>query len=109
MRQVRGDHVHLRAPHGRPIGELRYREWYGPLRSARQITEERLAIAVPTWELGNVAAPERLTTHEGEHAALVRIDGRLAGRPALRLLGIVFGDYHVALIDAMSVHGEYFD
>ncbi len=108
MRLVRGDHVHLRPPRERPIGELRYREWFGPLRTARQITAERLAIPLPTFELGSVSAPDRLTTVEGEHAALIKIEGRFAQRPARRVIGIAFGDYTTALLDGMSIVPEHF-
>lgn len=109
IRLVRGEQVHLRAPRERPIGELWYRERYGPLRTARQITAERLAVPMPTFELEGVSEPERMTTHEGEHAAFVQITGRLSKHPTRRLLGIVFGDHATSLLDGMTIAPQHFD
>ena len=110
FRQARADWVHLRGPKGRPIGEFRYRENYGPLRPAKQIVAAKLAsVQIPGLEIVGQHAPERLTTAEGEHAALVRIDATLLNRPARRVMGIVFGDRFTTLLDGMSIHPTLFD
>ncbi len=108
-RLVRGDIVHLRPPRERPVGEIRYREHSGPLKTARQITAERLAIPLPTFEATKVWEPERVTTVEGEHGAIVRIDGRLGGAPMRRVLGMVFGDHFTAMSDGLSIVEAHFD
>ena len=120
-RAVRGDVVVMQAQH-KPLGELRYREVYGPLRPIRAIVDERLAVApLPTSRVEAISPPLRLSTNEGEYAGLVRVDltcdeaivstgvnqppGR---RPACRMFGVTFGDNFTTLIDGLSLEPQHF-
>ena len=106
MRLVRRDFVHLRSPRETPVGEIKYREQSGPLRTAQQIVGERLAY--PALEAMTIGPPDRLTTHEGEHAATVRIEGSISGHPILRVTGIVFSEHVTAIVDAVSAQPQHF-
>lgn len=108
MRLVRRDLILLRSPRDRPVGEIWYREERGPMRTARSIAAQRPA-PVAGFEATAIGAPERAVTDEGEHAAVVRIEGRLHGAAALRLLGLVATEHVTAMVDAITVMPEHFD
>lgn len=107
----------------RPVGEIRYREVYGPLRPIRRIVEERLATAaLPMSTPVELHAPERVTTIEGECAAIVRLDLLVSDaviqraappgppdRPAVRMFGVVFADHFTTLIDGICLQREHVD
>jgi hypothetical protein len=105
---VRGDQVRLQPPPERPLGEIRYRERFGPLRTARQVVAAKLASA-PGFVPRAITPPQRLVTHEGEYAAFIAIDGAVAEQPARRYMGIVFGDNFTTLLDAISLSPPHFD
>ncbi len=72
-----GDEIVLDAPQGSAAASLRYRERLRPLRPARVLVRET---AVPRgFVTTRVGAPIRLITDEGEHAALIEVDGTLGG------------------------------
>ncbi len=124
-RAVRGDVVVMQAQH-KPLGELRYREVYGPLRPIRAIVDERLASTpLPTSIVEAISPALRLVTNEGEYAGLVRVDltcdesivsagvnptpGQPPGRrPACRMFGVTFGDNFTTLIDGLSLEPQHF-
>lgn len=107
MRLVRRDYVHLRSPKDRPVGEIKVRELHGVPRSARLLVAERLA-ANASFQPTTIGAPERLTTEEGEHAAIVRVDGQVSTVPVLCVIGMVFGEHVTAIIDALSAQPTHF-
>ncbi len=109
LRQVRADQVQLRPPRERRVGEFRYRERYGPLRSARQVVAAKLSMPTPGIETLAVGDPEKLVTVEGEYAALVKLEAAVRSRPALRIMGIVFADTFTTLLDGISANPDYFD
>ncbi|MGE3765303.1 MAG: glycosyltransferase [Kofleriaceae bacterium] len=108
MRLERADYVHLRSPIARPVGEIRYRELVQRPRGARRFVTERLALS-PAFEIVAIGDPDRITTDEGEHAAVVRVDGKLAGRAVRRVIGMVVDEHLTAVIDGVAVHAEYVD
>jgi hypothetical protein len=124
-RVVRADAVILRAQ-PRPVGQLNYRELYGPLRPMREIVEDRLAKQpMPMSSIVKIHDPFRFQTFEGEHCATVRIEyeasealvqrrsvadpAALPKRPMLRMMGVTFADYFTTLLDGVSLMPEHFD
>lgn len=107
MRLVRREYVHLRSPRTRPVGEIIVRERHGPPVSARALVDELLARG--PFEATKIVAPQRLTTAEGEHAAVVRLDGRIGQIAIRRALGVVYGEHLTAVADAMSAQPAHFD
>ena len=109
----------------RPLGELRYREVYGPLRPIRRIVEERLTVApLPMSTVVKLHPPERVTTIEGECAAIVRLDllcsdalvqpaaaapRNVPERPAVRMFGVTFADHFTTLIDGLCLERDHFE
>lgn len=124
QRVVRANAVIMRAM-DRPVGELRYREVYGPVQPIRRIIEERLALApLPMSTVVKLHPPERVMTIEGEHAAIVQLDllcsdavvrpvgenlAAVPDRPAVRMFGVTFADHFTTLIDGLSLERQYFD
>lgn len=51
---------------------------------------------------------DRLTTIEGEHAAVCTVEGIASGRPFLRCIGAVYGDDFYTKIDGGTSHPELF-
>ncbi len=109
----------------RPVGQLHYRETYGPLRPMRAIVQDRLAKQpMPMSSIVKIHEPFRFQTFEGEHCATVRIDyeasealvQRRAGdptalpkRPMVRMMGVTFADHFTTLLDGVSLSPEHFD
>jgi hypothetical protein len=101
------DGIGLFPPEGVGQGGLRIREYQRPLQSARTIIERALA-ALPTESL--VKGPiQRITTCEGEYAALQISTGTTRGERFLRALGVVFGDDHYVLVDGGTTVADKFD
>lgn len=101
------DGIALFPPEGAAHGGLRIREYQRPLLSARTIIERALR-ALPTESL--VKGPiQRITTCEGEYAALQSSTGTTRGEPFLRALGVVFGDEHYVLLDGGTTVSGKFD
>lgn len=113
LRSERRELVLLRSPAEHPVGEIRCHESYGPPRSARSIVAEQLAAQLPAplsaFTAVTVGAPVRITTDEGEHAAVIRVAGRLGGVPMVRDIGIVFGDFVTVVLDGFAIQPPYFD
>lgn len=122
---MRADSVILRA-RPRPVGQLHYREVYGPLRPMRKIVEDRLAKQpIPMTSIVKIHNPVRFMTFEGEHCATVRIEceasealvkkGAVADPEALpkrlmlRMMGVTFADHFTTLLDGVSLVPEHFD
>lgn len=81
---------------GRARGGIRIRERLRPLRSARALASALVAeMGMPDLEIGPI---ERITTAEGEYAALTTI----RGQGFERALAFVFGDDFYTLIDAAA-------
>lgn len=107
---MRADHVHLYPPADDPIGEFRYRERYGPLRTMRQLVSKRLAPPQhPGLQALSVGDNEPLITVEGEYACLVRISATMNRRPARRVITAVFTSAFTTLLDGISVMPDRFD
>lgn len=96
----RGEAIDLAAPSGAMT--YRYRERVRPLRSAAAIARDWLARQA-SFRWDGTLSIERLTTAEGEHGALVGVDGLLAEQPARRVVGMVFGDDFYALLNGLCV------
>jgi hypothetical protein len=81
---------------------IRYVERLRPVRRARELVR---AAGVPRgFVTDEVGAPRRLTTREGEPAALVLVAGRLEGRATLLSFGFVFlDDYYARVTGAAAV------
>ncbi len=93
-------------PGGADRGGIRYDERVTPLAPlssvlARQLVDEGFrALRIGAWE--------RLTTLEGEHAAVITIAGSLDGRPAQRDLGVVLLDDSYACISGYCLDPDAF-
>jgi hypothetical protein len=96
-------HVYV-SPDGPGAASLRYVERLRPLRRATALLA---AAGRPAgFEATATSAPIRLATDEGEHAALIVIDGRLAGGPAQLTFGVVALDDHYARLQGLAF-GEH--
>jgi hypothetical protein len=91
-----GDGFVLCPPDGPDRALLRYAERRRPIRRAMQLVD---AAAVPPGFVAQATSrPRRLTTAEGEHAALVTRSGRIGDAAVVLVHGYVFlDDYYAAL------------
>ncbi len=78
-------------PAGKQVATIAYRDRARPLLRLGAILADILS-RTPRWSTQGIGQPERLVTHDGEHAALVTVRGTQDGAPAQRDLGFVFGD-----------------
>lgn len=93
-------------PEGPARGGIRYCERLTPLAPIRTLVEEHLRGS--SFSVTHMSRVERLTTHEGEHAALVTVAGRVEGRPAQRDIGFVLLDGAYARTGAVSFRPDDF-
>jgi hypothetical protein len=94
---------------GAACGAIRYEERLRPLLPVATL----LSIAQardPRFSVTRARPPELLTTHEGEYAALVVLDGVLAGHatPVQRSIGYVFGDDWYARTAGLALRPDQF-
>ena len=89
-------------PGGEPAAELRYSQGSRPVLPAAAVAREVLA-QQPEFTAEAQSRPELGITAEGEYTALVRVRGRLGPRPALHLIGAVYGDESMNVLDALVV------
>jgi hypothetical protein len=106
---VRNGGITLTPPEGAHCGAIRYEERLRPLLPVRALIAEAQA-RDPSFRTTAVRGPERLVTTEGEHAALVVLDGNLAGvgAPVQRCIGYVFGDDFYARVAGLSLRADQF-
>ena len=83
-------------------GRFRYFERLRPARSLRSVVTWVLA-GDPLFRVGATREPARLVTAEGEYAALVVIEGTREGSPARRIVGAVFVEDFVAVLDVIAL------
>jgi hypothetical protein len=81
----------LVAPEGAAAGAIRYCERLAPVRPVPVLLAQQLADD-PELAVDEVGPVRELVTAEGEHAALVRLSGRLHGERIQRDIGYVLGD-----------------
>ena len=105
-RRYHAGSVLLFPPRGPTRGGIRYVEHLAPLAPVRQLVEQLLSD--PVLSVDTVGSIERLTTVEGEHAALVTIRGSLDGQPAQRDVGFVLLDHHYARVDGLALCADDF-
>jgi hypothetical protein len=87
------DRLTLSPPSGADAGAIQIRERVAPLTPMVRLVEEERARAAEVLADVTVGLARRLTTDEGEEAALVGLVGRdPAGRSIERGLGVVAGD-----------------
>lgn len=111
-----GDHLLLKLP-DRPVGVLKFRQVWGPLTTMRRYLDDRLRrLPLLAPEIDAIHPFERITTDEGEHAAVARVDLRCAldrgdavKRPAVVLFGVVFGDNFMTSLDGLGLSPDHFD
>lgn len=116
VRTWQTDHFFFKSPN-RPVGTLRYREPWGPLTTMRRYLDERIPrLPVGAPEIEKTHPIERITTEEGEHAAIARVDLRCAldrnfavKRPAVAMFGVVFGDNFMTSLDGLGFSPDHFD
>lgn len=89
-------------PGGEPPAELRYSQGSRPVLPAAEVAREVL-VHQPEFTAEAHSRPELGITAEGEYSALVRVRGRLGPRPALHLIGAVYGDESMNVLDALVV------
>jgi hypothetical protein len=103
------DRVSLVHPEGRAVATIDYRERLRPLLTAGALLRRHLAghpeLVCP--ELPD--SVERMTTLEGEYAAVATLTGTERGAPAQHDLGFVFGDDFYAEIAATCRRPASFD
>lgn len=101
------DGLALLPPEGRTQGLIRIRDRRRPLRSAQRLVT---TIAAEMKLPGLTVSPiERLTTCEGEYAALATISGVIQNQPFERNLGFLFGDDFYTQIDANTTTPSKFE
>ena len=83
-----------------PAAELRYSEGSRPLLSAAAVVREVLS-QQPEFTPTQNSQPELCLTAEGEYAALVRVAGRIDDRPAWHLIGAIYGEESMNVLDAL--------
>ncbi|MCE9575248.1 MAG: hypothetical protein K8W52_19010 [Deltaproteobacteria bacterium] len=93
------DRLVLQPPDGPEVGLIGYRERVWPLEPVPAIVAGLLA-RHPEFVVASERA-EGLVTAEGEYAALVTVEGAIAGRPVRRLIGLVLLEDCYALITAI--------
>lgn len=84
---------------GEPVAELRYSEGSRPLLTAPAVVREVLS-QQPEFSPAQQSQPELCLTAEGEYAALVRVAGWIGGRPAWHLIGALYGEESMNVLDA---------
>jgi hypothetical protein len=83
--------------------QIRIDERLTPLASAEDIVDQaRARMAAPA----DVVDIERVTTAEGEFAAIATLRGAHDGSRFERTMGMVFGDTHYAVVDAVTTAAE---
>ena len=94
---------------GAACGAIRYEERLRPLLPVPSLLSVAQA-RDPRFRVSRARAPELLTTHEGEYAALVVIDGSLEGlaTPVQRSIGYVFGDDYYARVAGLALRPDQF-
>lgn len=116
VRRWQADHLLLKSLE-RPLGVLKFREVWGPLTTMRRYLDYRIPrLPVGAPEIDNIHPIERITTDEGEHAAVTRVDLRCAldrnftvKQPAVALFGVVFGDNFMTSLDGLCLSPPHFD
>lgn len=103
-----GDAELLFPPEGVEAGLIRYLERLAPVRPVRELLAGQLADD-PDFEVSRIEPMRELVTFEGEHAALVRVRGRLGGAPCQRDIGYVFTDEHYARVGGVAHRPDLFD
>ena len=106
---TRGIGLTLTPPEGVACGAIGYDERRRPLRPIASLLAEASTYG-PRFVVTKQRGPERLTTHEGEYAALVVQDGVLdeGARLVQRSIGYVFGDDFYARIVGLALRTEQF-
>jgi hypothetical protein len=94
------DGVMLAAPEGPEHGLMRYAERRRPIRRASELA--RAAHVPAGFAQAAITAPRRLTTSEGEHAALVVRTGTLGDVAVQVFHGCVFLDDYYASLDGVA-------
>lgn len=94
---------------GASFGAIRYEERLRPLQPVAALLSAAQA-RDPRFRISRSRVPELLTTHEGEYAALVVVDGVLDGlaTPVQRTIGYVFGDDFYARIAGLALRPDQF-
>jgi hypothetical protein len=87
------------APGSEPVAELRYSEGSRPVLPAAAVAAEVLSHQ-PEFIPGEQSRPELYITAEGEYAALLRVRGTVGSRPTVHLIGAVYGDESMNVLDA---------
>jgi len=102
-RKSLADGIVLYPPGGRAAGGIRIRDRVRPLRPVRQLVDETRASAEAALRDQSIGALERVTTLEGEYAAIVAITARRRADDVAitRTLGFVFGEEFYAAIDGI--------
>lgn len=97
--ELRASGILLRSESEPHISEIRYRERRHPVAPVAALIA---AEAPPGWRETERDATLPFITDEGEYAALVTVRGVLEGLHAVRALGFVFLDDHVACIAGLG-------
>lgn len=87
-------------PKGPKVGTIVYSDRLRPLARVGTLVRGVLS-QTPGFELDSLGAVQRLTTHEGEHAAAITALGRQHGAPVQRDLGFVLGDDFYAQVSGL--------
>jgi hypothetical protein len=85
---------------------IRYRERVRPIRSIAELV--RAQCDASRFSVERIAGPEAIVTAEGEHGALVTIDGMHDGVVAQRTIGYVFADDFYAHVSGLAFARERF-
>lgn len=116
VRRWQADHLLLKSLE-RPLGVLKFREVWGPLTTMRRYLDDRIPrLPVGAPEIDKIHPIERVTTEEGEHAAIARVDLRCAldrnfavKQSAVAMFGVVFGDNFMTSLDGLCLSPPHFD
>lgn len=102
--EPRGDSVVLAPKEGKGIGRIHYVERNRPIRRVSEL----VADFEKDWRfrITKVSDPERLTSNEGEPAAIVTIDGLLLEAPVQRTVGYVITDDFYSRIDGLALQPD---
>jgi len=105
------DQLLLVHPNGLASGAIRYRDRIPGLAPVSRLIERALVSSSSTsasFEASSSPRVEPIVTHEGEHAALATVPGRIAGELAQHDFGLVFHDDSYSLIASLSIAEELF-